>query len=330
MLRLRRPRERELPKRLVADAERAGLPAGPGRRPAAGGAAWASGRCGFATSSSGWRCGPGTGGRSACRDLEAMVADTSEEAIWTLADAIIEGDAATDAAVRRAARRPGRGADAAHLLGWRHGCGRRTDGARGARGRQAAEGGGRRALDAPLRGEDAGLAASAARSPAELDRRSGAIADLEWWSRGGSDYREDVALTLALSAACRSSRGLGRSAAPALARLELRSAFACDSARYPAGAGSPRRARRGSSCGRRCSCAARPSGPPCRSARSSRCARLGDRVVVARGRRPSRAAGSASSTALAEAQVLHAAHARCGRCASSVRRCWPSGPTGGE
>lgn len=36
------------------------------------------------------------------------------------------------------------------------------------------------------------------RSPAEIERSIEALADLELWSRGGSDYSEDVALTLAL------------------------------------------------------------------------------------------------------------------------------------
>ena len=35
-------------------------------------------------------------------------------------------------------------------------------------------------------------------SPAELRAATGAIADLEWWTRGGSEYPDDVALTLAV------------------------------------------------------------------------------------------------------------------------------------
>jgi hypothetical protein len=33
-------------------------------------------------------------------------------------------------------------------------------------------------------------------SPADLRAATGAIADLEWWTRGGSEYPDDVALTL--------------------------------------------------------------------------------------------------------------------------------------
>jgi hypothetical protein len=38
---------------------------------------------------------------------------------------------------------------------------------------------------------------------AELSDAIGAIADLEWWTRGGSDYSDDVALTLAVRRAAR-------------------------------------------------------------------------------------------------------------------------------
>ena len=33
---------------------------------------------------------------------------------------------------------------------------------------------------------------------AELSAAIGAVADLEWWTRGGSDYDDEVALTLAV------------------------------------------------------------------------------------------------------------------------------------
>jgi hypothetical protein len=36
------------------------------------------------------------------------------------------------------------------------------------------------------------------RSPADLEASITALADLELWSRGGSDYSEGVALTIAL------------------------------------------------------------------------------------------------------------------------------------
>ena len=50
----------------------------------------------------------GEGGEVGADDLEAMIADTSEAAVWSLSDALLERDAADRAADRRAADRPGR------------------------------------------------------------------------------------------------------------------------------------------------------------------------------------------------------------------------------
>jgi len=43
-------------------------------------------------------------------------------------------------------------------------------------------------------------------SALELRAATCAVADLEWWTRGGSDYPDDVALTLAVMRAARGSR----------------------------------------------------------------------------------------------------------------------------
>ena len=40
-------------------------------------------------------------------------------------------------------------------------------------------------------------------------RPSCAIADLEWWTRGGSEYPDDVALTLAVRRAAGAGAGAG-------------------------------------------------------------------------------------------------------------------------
>jgi hypothetical protein len=45
-------------------------------------------------------------------------------------------------------------------------------------------------------------------SPGELRAATCAIADLEWWTRGGSEYPDDVALTLAV----RRAAGVGAGA----------------------------------------------------------------------------------------------------------------------
>ena len=136
------------------------------------------------------------GGRVEASDLEAMVADTSEEATWILADAILERDAA--AAVAAAERLMSQGETATGLI-WQ-----------GAKRLRAAE---RARMQLDAGGSAKEVAASldmhpyaarmlvrrlGATSLAELRAATCALADLEWWTRGGSDYPEDVAVTLAV------------------------------------------------------------------------------------------------------------------------------------
>ena len=88
------PRERELPKRLVADAQGPRLHARARRRAAAGGAARPAPAAPAQRARAACAVGGGGGTASASPELEAIISDTSEEAIWTLADAITEGDEA--------------------------------------------------------------------------------------------------------------------------------------------------------------------------------------------------------------------------------------------
>jgi hypothetical protein len=44
-------------------------------------------------------------------------------------------------------------------------------------------------------------------APADLSEAIGTVADLEWWTRGGSDYSERVALTLAVRKAAGAESG---------------------------------------------------------------------------------------------------------------------------
>jgi hypothetical protein len=46
-------------------------------------------------------------------------------------------------------------------------------------------------------------------SPADLRAATCAVADLEWWTRGGSEYPDDVALTLAVRRATGAGAGAG-------------------------------------------------------------------------------------------------------------------------
>ena len=101
------PKARDMPRTLVADAQRIGFKLDPaaarllvermGAEPLRLHnelerlALWA-GDCGQVTAA----------------DLEEMIADTSEAAVWTLSDAVVDGDARTALRGRRAADRAGR------------------------------------------------------------------------------------------------------------------------------------------------------------------------------------------------------------------------------
>jgi DNA polymerase-3 subunit delta len=192
------PRARDLPGRLVADAKRRGFQLEPEaarllverlgdstvrlRSELDRLALWAE-----------------EGGVVSRDDLEAMVADTSEEVVWAFSDALVDRDRA--AAAGAAARLTAQGESVTPLI------------------YQAAK----RLREARL--ALAGL--ESGRSPQELERSlpmhpyaakmllrrvrntdrgalraaTCAIADLEWWTRGGSDYPDDVALALAVARA---------------------------------------------------------------------------------------------------------------------------------
>lgn len=136
------------------------------------------------------------GGSVAAEDLERMIADTSEEVVWALSDAIVDRDPA--AALLAAERLADQGEAVTPLI------------------YQAAKR--LREAHAALEQLEAGLPAKQVesalamhpyaakllmrrlrgRSTAEIRAATCAIADLEWWTRGGSDYPDRVALTLAV------------------------------------------------------------------------------------------------------------------------------------
>lgn len=138
----------------------------------------------------------GSGGSVTADDLEAMIADTSEQAIWSLADAIVEGDAAQTLAV--AERLVAQGEPLPKII---YSLAPRL----------------RQALHAARRIESGASPKEVAgelkmhpyaakmlvgrvkdRTVADIATSIGALADLELWSRGGSDYAEPVAFTLSL------------------------------------------------------------------------------------------------------------------------------------
>ncbi|MGH2953492.1 MAG: DNA polymerase III subunit delta [Solirubrobacterales bacterium] len=136
-------------------------------------------------------------------DLEAMIADTSEEAAWALSDALVDRDPA--GALRAAERLVDQGESVTPLV---YQAAKRLREASAAL--EALEGG------RPAKEVEASLAMHPyaakqlmrrlrGRSLEEVRAATCAIADLEWWTRGGSDYPERVALTLAVRRAAGSS-----------------------------------------------------------------------------------------------------------------------------
>jgi DNA polymerase-3 subunit delta len=146
-------------------------------------------------------------GEVTAADLEAMVADTSQEASWTLSDAIVAQDA--PAALGALERLLSQGEAVTPLV---YGVARRL-----------------RDANAALAGLESGAPEQqverqlhmhpyAAKmlirrlrgaSSSSLRGASCAIADLEWWTRGGSEYPDDVALTLAVRRAAGAGAGAG-------------------------------------------------------------------------------------------------------------------------
>jgi DNA polymerase-3 subunit delta len=200
------PRARDLPARLVADAGRRGLRL----EPAA--ARLLVERLGESTlrlSSELDRLAlwAGPQGEVTAADLEEMVADTSQEASWKLSDAIVAQDA--PAALGASERLLAQGEAVTPLV---YGAGRRLREANAALA--ALESGTpeqqvERQL--PMHPYAAKMLIRRLRgaSAPELRGACCAIADLEWWTRGGSEYPDDVALTLAVRRAAGAGAGAG-------------------------------------------------------------------------------------------------------------------------
>lgn len=189
------PKARELPRQLVADAQRLGFRLDPSAarllvdRMGASSvrlqhelerlALWA-----------------GDGGEVGVEDLEAMITDTSEAAVWSLSDALLERDGAV--ALRIGEQLIAQGENVTGLI---YGLASRLRSACSAAA-QLEEGVPPRQVESSLkmhpyaakqlvrRLSDADLA--------DLRMATEALADLELWCRGGADYGDELALTLAL------------------------------------------------------------------------------------------------------------------------------------
>jgi DNA polymerase III delta subunit len=189
------PRQRDLPRRLVADANERGFQL----EPAA--ARMLVQRMGanplrLANELDRLALWAGDGGKVGAEDLEAMVSDTSEAAVWSLSDALLEGDAEAALAI------------AEHLLAQ----GESVTGlvyALSSRLRKAHSA--MECLEAgtpPKQLEsELGMHPYAAKqllarlrlcSPEQLRDATTSLADLEVWCRGGAEYGDALALTLTL------------------------------------------------------------------------------------------------------------------------------------
>jgi DNA polymerase III subunit delta len=138
----------------------------------------------------------GAGGEVGVEDLGAMIADTSEEAVWSLSDALLERDAA--GALRIGERLISQGENVTGLI---YGLASRL--------RSACEAAGQLEVGIPPKQVESSLKMHpyAAKllvgrlrdtSVDDLRMASEALADLELWCRGGADYGDELALTLAL------------------------------------------------------------------------------------------------------------------------------------
>jgi DNA polymerase-3 subunit delta len=138
----------------------------------------------------------GEGGRVGVEDLEAMVSDTSEAAVWVLSDALLERDPARAASL--AERLISQGENVTGLI---YGLASRLRKACSAAA-QIEEGVPPRQVESSLGMHPYAAKQLVARlGKANLDQlheATMALADLEVWCRGGADYGDELALTLAL------------------------------------------------------------------------------------------------------------------------------------
>jgi DNA polymerase III subunit delta len=189
------PRERDLPARLVADARERGFQL---ELPAARLLVERMGTSTIRLQTELDRLAlwAGEGGEVSLGDLQAMIADTSEEATWTLSDALVERQPA--AAALAAERLISQGEGATGLVYAIAGRLRRAH--RALSELEAGRSPKQVVSDLDMHPYAARKLVQGLRGTSleELRESIVAIADLEMWCRGGSDYDESVALALAV------------------------------------------------------------------------------------------------------------------------------------
>jgi DNA polymerase-3 subunit delta len=189
------PKAREMPRVLVGEAQRLGFRLDPGA------ARMLVERMGanpvrLRTELERLALWAGEGGEVAVADLEEMIADTSEAAVWSLSDALVEGDAA--AALRIGEQLVGQGENVTGLI---YGLASRLRGACAAAA-QLEEGIPPGQVESSLKMHPYAAKQLVRRLQstdlASLRSATEALADLELWLRGGADYGDELAFTLAL------------------------------------------------------------------------------------------------------------------------------------
>jgi DNA polymerase-3 subunit delta len=138
----------------------------------------------------------GEGGEVSAADLAAMITDTSEEAVWSLSDALLERDGA--GALRLGERLIAQGENVTGLI---YGLASRLRAACAAAS-QLEQGVAPKQVESALKMHPyaAKLLVGRLRDAdlANLRMATETLADLELWCRGGADYGDELALTLAL------------------------------------------------------------------------------------------------------------------------------------
>jgi DNA polymerase-3 subunit delta len=138
----------------------------------------------------------GEGGEVSAADLDAMVADTSEAAVWALSDALLEHDPAKALGIGERLISQGE-----NVTGVIYGLASRLRKACAAAA-QLDEGVPPKRVESSLGMHPYAAKQLVARlhdtSVADLHDATVALADLEVWCRGGADYGDDLALTLSL------------------------------------------------------------------------------------------------------------------------------------
>jgi len=138
----------------------------------------------------------GEGGAVSATDLEAMISDTSEAAVWALSDAMLERNPAKAASL--AERLISQGENVTGLIyglasRLRKACAAAAQLEQGVPAKQVESGLGMHPYAAKQLVSRLGKT-----NLDQLQRATATLADLEVWCRGGADYGDELALTLAV------------------------------------------------------------------------------------------------------------------------------------